>query len=85
MSKVVRLGDPSSHGGYMISASAGFTNSGVRVCVDGDMHVCPIKGHGTTPISASSSAKSDGNKIARVGDTAACGASIVSGGSVEMG
>ena len=46
----------------------------------GDKHVCPIPGHGTTPI-ASASANTNINFMgaARVGDTCGCGAVITTG------
>ncbi|AZE48391.1 hypothetical protein C4K04_2719 [Pseudomonas chlororaphis] len=46
----------------------------------GDKHVCPLPGHGTTPI-ASASADTNINfmGVARVGDTCGCGAVITTG------
>lgn len=46
----------------------------------GDKHVCPLPGHGTTPI-ASASADININFMgaARVGDTCGCGAVITTG------
>lgn len=46
----------------------------------GDKHVCPLPGHGTTPI-ASASADTNINFMgsARVGDTCGCGAVITTG------
>lgn len=46
----------------------------------GDKHVCPLPGHGTTPI-ASASADFNINFMgsARVGDTCGCGAVITTG------
>ncbi|WP_177326994.1 PAAR domain-containing protein, partial [Pseudomonas sp. Ant30-3] len=45
-----------------------------------DKHVCPLPGHGTTPI-ASASADTNINFMgsARVGDTCGCGAVITTG------
>ena len=46
----------------------------------GDMHVCPIPGHGVTPIvGGSMNTATDGRPNARFGDIAGCGAVIVSG------
>jgi len=51
----------------------------------GDMHSCPIKGHGTTPIvSGSGSLKVNGKPTACVGDTTGCGATIIEGAPVMM-
>lgn len=48
----------------------------------GDMHVCPIPGHGATPIvSGSPRSKTDGRPTARVGDKTGCGATIIVGSS----
>ena len=77
---VARLGDPSSHGGTIIGpCSPTVTVDGLRVARTGDMHQCPITGHGTTALTGTSPAKVDGSNIVCVGDTAGCGASITTG------
>lgn len=81
MPNVAKLGDGSSHGGKIISATGGFTVDGVEGAVAGDMHQCPIKGHGTTPISSSSTATGNGRGVVRSGDVAGCGAVIIGTGS----
>ncbi|MDF0750164.1 DUF2235 domain-containing protein [Marinobacter sp. 71-i] len=51
----------------------------ITACV-GDMHVCPIKGHGSTPILPNgSSILVEGKPVARVGDVTGCGAMITQG------
>ena len=51
----------------------------ITACV-GDMHVCPIKGHGSTPILPNgSSILVEGKPVARVGDATGCGAMITQG------
>ncbi|EGH21939.1 PAAR domain-containing protein [Pseudomonas syringae pv. broussonetiae] len=46
----------------------------------GDMHLCPLPGHGCTPIvTASSDTLINGMSAARVGDMCGCGAVIVTG------
>ena len=51
----------------------------------GDMHSCPIKGHGTTPIvSGSGSLTVNGKSTACVGDKVGCGATIIEGTPVMM-
>tara|TARA_R110002072_G_scaffold16592_2_gene64612 strand:+ start:44 stop:1711 length:1668 start_codon:yes stop_codon:yes gene_type:complete len=51
----------------------------IAACV-GDTHVCPIKGHGSSPILPNgSSILVEGKPIARVGDVAGCGAVITQG------
>ena len=51
----------------------------IAACV-GDTHVCPIKGHGSSPIMRNgSSILVEGKPIARVGDVSGCGAVITQG------
>jgi uncharacterized Zn-binding protein involved in type VI secretion len=46
----------------------------------GDLHVCPIPGHGVTPIvTGSMTTITEGSPNARIGDITACGAVIVAG------
>jgi uncharacterized Zn-binding protein involved in type VI secretion len=46
----------------------------------GDLHVCPIPGHGVTPIvTGSLDTITEGLPNARVGDITGCGAVIVTG------
>lgn len=80
-----RLGDTSSHGGTVITGSITTIVNGRPVARMGDLHVCPIPGHGVTPIvSGSLDTATDGRPNARVGDTAGCGAVIVTG-SLNVG
>ena len=79
MSEIALLNSSSDHGGKIITATAKFTAGGINGVVDGDLHKCPIKGHGTTPITGTSKVKSNGSKIVRVGDKAGCGATISTG------
>ncbi|MFM0141727.1 PAAR domain-containing protein [Paraburkholderia sp. RL18-085-BIA-A] len=79
MPAVARLGDTSSHGGTVISASGNLAADGKGVARAGDQHSCPIAGHGVTPLSSSSTRTNGGKSIVRVGDTAGCGAVINSG------
>jgi uncharacterized Zn-binding protein involved in type VI secretion len=81
MPKIAKLGDMSDHGGKIINASGNFTVDGTMAAVTGDLHQCPIKGHGTTPITSSASATGGGKAIVRSGDKAGCGASIIGTGS----
>lgn len=81
MPQVVKLNDASDHGGKMIQASGDYTVDGVQGCVHGDMHQCPIRGHGTTPVSATGDSTAAGKGILRTGDKAGCGATITGTGS----
>lgn len=77
---VARLGDSSSHGGQIITATGGATADGIQVAVEGDEHQCPISGHGTTQLtSIVSDVDASGKRIITVGATAGCGAVINSG------
>ena len=77
MRKVCRLGDTSNHGGVIITASENVFVNGIRVARKGDLHFCPIPGHGTTEIvTGSPDTFANGQAVARVGDTCGCGASL---------
>jgi uncharacterized Zn-binding protein involved in type VI secretion len=46
----------------------------------GDLHVCILPGHGSTPIvTASLDVKANDHLVARIGDVCGCGAVIVCG------
>ena len=67
----------------MITANAKYKDQGKQACVNGDLHSCPIEGHGVTPVSASSANTSSGGpKVLRIGDVAGCGARIVTGSGI---
>lgn len=80
MPLIVRLGDTSSHGGTVISSASKWRAEGALIARKGDMHSCPIPGHGVTPIvSGSGKYQCEGQPIARDGDTCGCGAVLISG------
>ena len=80
MTAIVRLNDPSDHGGKMVSASGTFTTDKIKTCLDQDQHSCPIPGHGTTPVTAAGyTLTCNGTKVLHVGDKAGCGATINKG------
>lgn len=75
--RVVRLNDPSDHGGYIITASGKVRAEGIHVALEGDLHVCPIEHHGTTPVHATTHRfKVTHLPVLRDGDIAECGAVI---------
>ena len=51
------------------------------IACQGDLHRCPIRGHGVTEIVSGSSSQVEGQPVARVGDTTGCGATIIEGAS----
>ena len=82
MPGVIRLGDGSSHGGSMITASSDVTVNNLGVCRVTDSHSCPIPGHGVTAIVSSPTTEMVNNLIVAVeGAVAGCGATLVSGSS----
>lgn len=79
MPKVCRLGDTSTHGGAIITASPDVFCNGIKVARLGDSFSCPI--HGIVQIvSASGSVFVNDRGVARIGDSIACGAILSSGG-----
>jgi uncharacterized Zn-binding protein involved in type VI secretion len=81
---LARLGEQSDHGGTIISASGNdILANGIAVAVEGDLHGCPIKGHGITPLISSSKNTSGGKGLIKAGDRAGCGA-IITTGSLDV-
>lgn len=80
MRKVIRLGDPTSHGGKVISTRAtNFKVGGILVACVGDSCSCPIPGHsGCTIASGSSRHRIKGVLIAFEDDVTSCGAKLKS-------
>ncbi len=80
-----RLGDSSSHGGVIITAASRTMVNGVPVARMGDLHVCPIPGHGVTSIvTGSATTQTEGKPNARLGDQCGCGAVIVAGSPDDL-
>jgi len=77
--KIARLGDPSSHGGTIITSSASKTLvEGIPPSLDGDLHSCPIEDHGVTPIKAiTTKTYVEGKLVLSDGAIAGCGAIII--------
>lgn len=80
MRNVIRLGDPTSHGGKVTSASAShITVDGLPVARVGDPCSCPIPGHsGCTIAEGDSTHTVDGIPVAYHGHKTTCGAALVS-------
>ena len=80
MPSVARLGDSSSHGGTIITSASKTYDNGILVARVGDLHSCPIPGHGVTAItSGSGHFVCEGQIVAVVGSVCGCGAVISSG------
>ncbi len=76
----VLLGDKTTHGGTVISASSTTIVNGKKVALVGDMVSCPIPGHGTNPIiEGSSDWSSDGRAVVVDGCKCQCGCQVISG------
>jgi uncharacterized Zn-binding protein involved in type VI secretion len=81
----VRMGDTTSHGGVIVTGAMRTFVNGRPLARLGDLHVCPIPGHGVNPIvTGSLNTLTEGRPNARVGDVTACGAVIVTGSPDTM-
>jgi uncharacterized Zn-binding protein involved in type VI secretion len=80
----ILLGDKTSHGGVVISASPSTDCNGKGIARVGDKVTCPKKGHGsvTTIATGDPTALVDGKPAARHGDRTACGASLIASQSL---
>ena len=79
---ISRLGDLSDHGGYIMSVTTTKTYcNGKLIARIGDLHSCPIPGHGITQIISSSlsSVNVEGKNVATIGSKTGCGATIITG------
>jgi uncharacterized Zn-binding protein involved in type VI secretion len=76
MRNVIRLGDPTSHGGKVVSVSAThFTVDGIAVARVGDRCSCPIKGHDDCMVAEGDPHHIiDGMAVAYEGHKTTCGA-----------
>lgn len=75
---LVRLDDSSDHGGRVISAAQRVYCAGRPVARVGDLHACPVPGHGVTEVASGSvSVYVEGRPVARHGDVTGCGARLV--------
>ena len=75
---VIRLGDKTSHGGVVASASMVSDSGGVPVARVGDTVVCPLHGDSQCVIvSGDPTMIVDGKPVARHGDLTSCGATLI--------
>ena len=79
MRNVIRLGDPTSHGGKVVSVSAyHFTVDGKAVARVGDRCSCPIKGHDNCKIAEGDPRHViDDIAVAYEGHKTTCGATLI--------
>ena len=80
MANVIRLGDPTSHGGKVVACCA--TNckaAGQPIAVVGDKVTCPVQGHVNCTIATGNARhRINGKAVAYDGDTTSCGALLQS-------
>lgn len=80
MRNVIRVGDPTSHGGRVIDTSAKHVRvSGRPVALVGDRCICPMTGHQNCVIvSGNCNHTVNGKAVAYDGDKTSCGATLIS-------
>jgi uncharacterized Zn-binding protein involved in type VI secretion len=79
MKGVIRLNDPTSHGGKVMAAAPHSTVLGKAVARKGDKCSCPMPGHGTCVIAEGDpNVLIDGVPVAFHGHRTSCGATLIS-------
>lgn len=79
MKRVIRLGDPTTHGGKVVSATGHFHIYDKPVARLGDKVTCPLPGHGVvTIVEGDPDWLIDGIPVALEGHKTSCGASLIS-------
>ncbi|KQQ44368.1 hypothetical protein ASF61_21765 [Duganella sp. Leaf126] len=75
---LIRLGDKTSHGGAVISASPLSESGGIAIARVGDRVSCPKAGHEPCVIASGDPTMIvDGQPVARDGDKTSCGATLI--------
>lgn len=78
MRNVIRLNDPTTHGGKVIAAASQTTVMGVAVARKGDRCCCPIQGHQVCVIAEGDPTVTvDGIPVAFDGHATSCGARLI--------
>ena len=79
MRHVIRLGDPTSHDGAVVSAASNYSMMGKNVARVGDRCTCPKKGHNNCTIAEGDPNWTiDGRAVALEGHKTTCGAVLIS-------
>ena len=78
--KVIRLGDPTDHGGKVLASGAPFYKiNGIPIALKGDLCSCPKRGHNNCTIGEGSpDHKINGIPVAYEGHKTSCGAVLQS-------
>jgi uncharacterized Zn-binding protein involved in type VI secretion len=77
---IIRVGDPTSHGGQVLASSAtNHTVDGIAIALQGDPCSCPIRGHsGCTIAQGDPDHTINGVPVAYSGHLTTCGATLQS-------
>ena len=79
MRRVIRLGDPTSHGGTVVSAAGNYSIMSKNVARIGDSCTCPKRGHNNcTIVEGDPIWTIDGRPVALEGHKTSCGATLIS-------
>lgn len=79
MKGFVLLGDKTTHGGQVITATSTMTINGLPVALVGDKVSCPMKGHGVNAIiEGAHDWISDGKSVVVNGCRCECGCAVIS-------
>lgn len=80
MPNVIRVGDPTSHGGVVLESGAPHVIvKGEAVVLVGDKCICPLAGHqNCTVLNGHSKHQVNGKSVAYEGDKTSCGAYLIS-------
>ncbi|MBB3224677.1 PAAR domain-containing protein [Pseudoduganella umbonata] len=79
MKGVIRLNDPTSHGGRVIAAAPNTKVMGIAVARKGDRCLCPLPGHTVCLIAEGDpNVTIDGVPVAFEGHKTTCGAALIS-------
>lgn len=79
MPRIIRLGDPTDHGGKVIASGApSYTVDGIAVALKGDACSCPKRGHsGCTIAEGNPDHTINGVPVAYEGHKTTCGAALI--------
>ena len=79
MKNVIRVGDPTSHGGKVVTGASDFEVDGIAVACVGDQYTCPQDGHDNcTIVEGDPQFVVDGRAVAFDGHKTSCGAVLQS-------
>jgi uncharacterized Zn-binding protein involved in type VI secretion len=78
MPRVIRLNDPTDHGGKVVGANGNYLVKGLPVARVGDVCTCPHQGHdGCTIVEGDPNFVVEGRAVAFEGHKTSCGAALI--------